>query len=189
MKSILAIFAIGLLIATAMSGCVGGEKTSGTDDTMTGTDTTGTDTAVGNETENQTAGNQTTGKTEMVLIYHKTESGTADTATFLLSCTPAPVEYPTYPFPVNSTAKKIQIKFKGAAMPTDAFGTVAFIYDTNGNEVTTIASSGNTEGSAEIKAKQIEEGGFGEWTYKVVTQAPDASSTYEITIDIYGIAA
>jgi hypothetical protein len=57
MKSILAIFAIGLLLATAMSGCVGGEKTSGIDTT------TGTDTGMGNETENQTA-----------TIVNKTES-------------------------------------------------------------------------------------------------------------------
>lgn len=63
-----AIAAIGLMLMTSFSGCVGGDNTtSGTDTTM-GTDETGTNETIGNETGNETLEN-TANQTATEKIY------------------------------------------------------------------------------------------------------------------------
>ena len=50
-------------------------------------------------------------------------------------------------------------------------------------------SDQNEEVKFEVKAKQIENGGFGDWNVHLVSQAADVQTTYNLKIDVYGIAA
>ncbi|PKK81826.1 MAG: hypothetical protein CVT47_00455 [Thermoplasmata archaeon HGW-Thermoplasmata-2] len=169
MKSILAILAIGLMLATAFSGCVGGEKTTSTDTT------TGIDTTVGNETENQTDVNQTAPPRAN---YHMEQSGTHMIHEGALGN-----KY--FPFPVDEGAKKIILKASAVGTPGAPIGGCGFwILDSGGNEKSEDFSQDGQEIVRELKEGAIKSGGYGEWQIMVCMQLLDVSADFKFSVDV-----
>jgi hypothetical protein len=179
MKNILAIFAIGLMLATAFSGCVGGEKTSGTD-TTTGTNTTGTS-AAGNETMNQTGENATENQTEIPENYH---------AEYDDDMPLTDMSYVTHQFPVKEGAKKIIITLKPTFMvpltlPDNpvlggCIGAMdVWIYDSKENAV--VEDVPSSEVTYEITGSQITN--YGKWRLEMFPEDPEV--TVHSIIDVF----
>lgn len=184
MKSILAIFAIGLLLATALSGCTGSENNNGTD-TTTGTDANGTDTTVENETENQTAGNETAGNDTsetLVVTYHKEETGSADTVSYQIEKV---MGFTNFKFPVTDKSEKIIISVTvTGTTPTDNCGFQ--LCNPSDEEVTVIYVDSGQQGEITVKRSEIAKNGPGDWIIYPVPQIPCIGVDYVLVIDVYG---
>ncbi len=142
MKHILVILAIGLMIATAFSGCTGGDKgtggTGGNDGTGGGTGGNQTD---GNATGNQT-GNQTAGYTNKITLYLTLKDGKQ----LLTTVAPSGSEYQTVSAPATTTpALSTYTGFDGLILPETAKikkATVKYWYTADGASIVTEADSG-----------------------------------------------
>ena len=175
MKSILAILAIGLMLATVFSGCVGGENTGdnggitdGTGDNNSGT---------GNETANETGGNETENVT-LPDNYHAEYSGT-----IMITDTGAIV----YEFPVAEAAKKIKIHVDASTLPgTPVMGGVDVrIYAPDGTEVEYTWAQNDAPLDVEYTAKSIKQFGYGTWTIEFSLPAPfELQGDFTATLDV-----
>ncbi|MDD5503369.1 MAG: hypothetical protein PHH26_07915 [Candidatus Thermoplasmatota archaeon] len=178
MKSILAIFVIGLLLATAFSGCVGGEKTSGNGTT----DENGADGGMpdsgstgGNSTGNATSGNATDGNETVPENYHQEYSNT-------ILVVDAVQGDDIYTFPVQNIAKKIVLVLTATALP-GVTGTCIKVTDPKGNELASDASNGDAV-TIEISQEDIAKAKSGKWTADVYLGVPDLQCDYTLTIDV-----
>ncbi|MDD5502459.1 MAG: hypothetical protein PHH26_03225 [Candidatus Thermoplasmatota archaeon] len=164
MKGIFAILALGLMLATAFSGCVGGEKASGTD-TTAGTHITGTDVA-GNETANQTSGNATENQT-LPENYHKEYDDDMVLTDSLVG------GWTSHEFPVKQGAKKVVITVSPVCtvpmeLPEGGYMDIA-TYDAKGTALVDGAAA--TETTYEFKDSDITN--FGKWKLEMFPEDPD----------------
>ncbi len=178
-KTLAAMLLMGLMLATAFSGCTGSKNEATSTGGTETTDTELGENETGNETGNATAGNQT-----LVVIYHDEKTDTTDTASYLVS-----ENGKDYTFPVAANAKKIVIVFKASGLPTDVTGCGIWVFNANGEEVANEFSNKNTEVKIEFKESKVVKGGFGDWRVHFVPQLPDVMATYTTTIDVLGIGA
>ncbi|MDD5502365.1 MAG: hypothetical protein PHH26_02750 [Candidatus Thermoplasmatota archaeon] len=179
LMNLAAIAVIGLMLATALSGCVGSKNEATSTGGMETTDTGLGENETGNQIGNATAVNQT-----LVVIYHDEKTDTTDTASYLAS-----ENGKDYTFPVAANAKKIVIIFKASSLPSDATGCGIWVFNANGEEVANEFSNKNTEVKIEFKESKVVKGGFGDWRVHFVPQLPDVMATYTTTIDVFGISA
>ncbi|MDD5502458.1 MAG: hypothetical protein PHH26_03220 [Candidatus Thermoplasmatota archaeon] len=176
MKSILAVFAIGLLLATAFSGCVGGDKGTGDTGTGDGTGNGGTGDGTGNETGNETGGNAT-GNATLPDNYHQEYSDTIGYED---------LSWTVHDFPVQAGAKKVVVHIIPTfTVPVSAPGQ-GFV---GGMDVTILDSKGNELVSNELVNGEItyEFGSdkivkFGKWKLEMFPEDP--SVTVQSIIDV-----
>ncbi|MDD5503017.1 MAG: hypothetical protein PHH26_06120 [Candidatus Thermoplasmatota archaeon] len=170
MKSMLAIFAIALLLATALSGCVGSEK--GTDGTDNGTGGNGSNGGTGNETGNQTGGNASGNQTAPAKPNYHAEYNDS------VRIYDTDLGIKNYAFPVNADAKKIKIFYEqsNVMLPAGSSGAVTIITDAEGTEKGSI-SNGET---FELKNPKS----IGDWNAEVVLQIDSVSCDFHLVIDV-----
>jgi hypothetical protein len=172
MKSILAIFAIGLMLATAFSGCVGGENTNGTDTTY-GTDITGTD-GTGNETGNETLDNQTTSNVTKNKPYHKEYD---ESLTVMDSI--------DHTFPVKQNATKFTVVVSATCLipdPTGEIGLFVYLYAPGAADYIEAWTVCNSELIIEMTRDEIVQYGYGTWNVQFI--GCDPQITAQTVIDV-----
>jgi hypothetical protein len=172
MKGILAILAVGLMLATAFSGCVGSEK--GTDGIDNGTGDNG---GTGNETGNETGGNET-GNVTLPDNYHEEHS---DTLTI------QDMAWVAHKFPVQIGAKKITIHLipqftSPIAIPDQGFlgGMDVTILDAKGNKLVDTALV-NGEITYEFGPEAVTKSG--KWSLEMFPEDPsvEVQSIIDVT--------
>jgi len=171
MKHILVILAIGLMIATAFSGCTGGKDNTG------GTGDTGTGGGTGNETGNETGGNATGNQTTIPENYHQEHSDTLGYDD---------LSWTAHAFPVQAGAKKIIVQIKPtftvpASAPGMGFvgGMDVRISDSKGNML--VDDIVNAEITYEFAQDEITK--FGKWKLELFPEDP--SIEVQSIIDVF----
>jgi hypothetical protein len=174
MKSILAIFAIGLMLATAMGGCVGSEQGNDATNEGTGDNISGTGNETGNATGNETGGNAT-GNATIPENYHKEYQ---DDMVFM--------DMPSHEFPVKAGAKKAVLKFVVETTipmdPTQQFALDIMINNPKGEEYQDLFVL-TGEYVVEISESDLASNGYGKWTIEMFDFEPSASCA--TTIDVF----
>lgn len=160
MKGLVVLCLMGLVIAGATGGCIGGKKE-----------------VILEQTDGE---NNTSNSTVLSVIYHDEQSGTVDTATYLSGARGE------FTFPITSSSKKISIVFKAAGTP-GAMGCGMWVLNSEGEEVANVFSNGDEEVKVEFKESAVKKGGVGDWTVYFVPQLPDVMATYSAVVDVYGV--